>query len=141
MRWVRSAILALAACPVVCQAQGVGAGSLPAPLVTENSLEICLNSRYSQHTLNRAPASAQQISNILWAAGRVPVTGTYRTIYIATPTGTYLYDPTTHSTSRHSDEATSDGAFALIYETERDFDAGVSFMPAMLIQRATAGRA
>ncbi len=132
MRWVGSAILALAAWPMACQAQALEAGSLPAPLVTENSLEICLNSRYSQHTLSRAPASAQQISNILWAAGRVPITGTYRNIYVATSTGTYLYDPTTHSTSRHSDEVASDGAFAIIYETERDFDTGVSFMPALL---------
>ncbi len=132
MRWVRSAILALVAWPMVCQAQGFEVGSLPPPLATENSLEICLNSRYSQHSLNRTPASAQQISNILWAAGRVPVTGAYRTIYIATPTGTYLYDPATHSTSLHSDEATNDGAFALIYEAERDFDTGASFMPAML---------
>ncbi len=44
MRWVGSAILVLAACPMACQAQSVGAGSLPPPLVTENSLEICLNS-------------------------------------------------------------------------------------------------
>ncbi len=132
MRWVGSAILALAACQVAYPALGVGAGSLPPPLVTENSLEICLNSRYSQHTLNRATASAQQMSNILWAAARVPVTGTYRNIFVATPTGTYLYDPTAHSISWHSNEVVSEGAFAIIYETERDFDTGVSFMPAML---------
>ena len=78
------------------------------------------------------PASAQQIGNILWAAGRAPVTGAYRRIYVATPSGTYLYDPHQHSLSRHSNEVVSEGAFAIVYEAERDFDAGLLFMPAML---------
>jgi len=113
-------------------AQNVTTGSLPPPLVTVNSVETCLNSRYSQHTLSRAAASAQQIANILWAAGRMPVTGTYRRIYVATPSGTYLYDPNDHSLSRHSNEVVSEGGFAILYETQGDFDAGVLFMPAML---------
>jgi nitroreductase len=126
------AVLTLLACPAFCRAEAVTEGKLPAPLVTTNSLEICLNSRYSQHTLSKTPASVQQMSNILWAAGRAPVTGTYRRIYLATPGGTYLYDPAAHSLSRHSDEAVTDGGFALIYEAQREFDAGVMFMPALL---------
>lgn len=132
MRSAASAILTLAVWPGLCQAQGVTAGSLPAPIVTENSVEICLNSRYSQHTLSKTPASARQIGNILWAAGRAPVTGSYRNILVATPSGTYLYDAAGHSLSRHSNELVSDGGFAIIYEAELDFDAGVMFMPAML---------
>jgi nitroreductase len=125
-------IPALLVCPMLGRAQNVADGNLPAPIVTRNSVEICLNSRYSQHTLSKTAASAQQMSNILWAAGRTPVTGTYRRIYVATPTATYLYDPGVHALSRHSNEATSDGAFAIIYDTQLEFDAGVMFMPAML---------
>ena len=106
-------------------------GQLPLPIVTDNSVEVCLNSRYSQHSLG-GTANAQQLSNVLWAAGRAPVTGSYRDIYVATRTGTYLYDPNRHSLSWHSDDVTDDGAFAIIYESGLDFDTGVSFMSALL---------
>ncbi len=132
MRNVVAAILILAMEPVLGQAQSVPAGSLPAPVITKNPVETCLNSRYSQHSLSRTPATVQQISNILWAAGRAPVAGKYRSIYVATPGGTYLYDPAGHSLSRHSSEVTNDGGFAIIYDAELEFDAGVMFMPALL---------
>jgi hypothetical protein len=132
MRKAASAILVFTMGPMLCQAQGVTAGSLAAPIVTKNSVETCLNSRYSQHSLSKTAASAQQISNILWAAGRAPVTGTYRNIYVATPSGTYLYDPAGHALSRYSNEVVSDGGFAIIYDAQLEFDAGVMFMPAML---------
>jgi nitroreductase len=125
-----SAVLAMG--PALCQAQGVTAGSLPPPVVTRNSVETCLNSRYSQHSLSKTPATAQQIGSILWAAGRAPVAGTYRSIYVATLDGTYLYDPVGHSLARHSNEVTNDGGFAIIYEAQLEFDAGVMFMPALL---------
>jgi len=127
-----AAILASAVWPMLCQAQGIPAGALPAPIITQNSVETCLNSRYSQHTLSRAAASVQQMSNILWAAGRAPVTGTYRNIFVATPSKTYRYDPTDHSLGQHSDEVVSDGGFAIIYDAQLEFDAGVMFMPAIL---------
>ena len=93
-------ILALVLCPLFCQVRVVeaakvstilvpvstGVGALPEPIVTENSVEICLNSRYSQHSLT-GTATEQQISNVVWAAGKAPFTGTHRDIYIATPTG------------------------------------------------------
>jgi hypothetical protein len=132
MKNVALSITAMVIWPVLCQAQGVTAGSLPSPLVTKNSVETCLNSRYSQHTLSKAPATAQQISNILWAAGRAPATGAYRNIYVATPGGTYLYSPADHSLSSYSNEVTPEGGFAIIYDTELEFDAGVLFMPAIL---------
>jgi hypothetical protein len=90
-----------------------------------------MNSRYSQHSLG-GTANAQQISNILWAAGAVPFTGTHRNIYVATPIATYLYDPNEHSLSWYSNVVRDDGAFAIIYESQLDFDTGVSFMPALL---------
>jgi hypothetical protein len=71
---------------------------LPEPIITGNSVEICMNSRYSEHSLT-GTASNQQIANVLWAAGKAPVTGTYRNIYVATPTGEYSYAPDTHSLS------------------------------------------
>lgn len=131
MRRITSIILTLFLCPIPCQAQNINAGPLPSPIITENSVEVCLNSRYSQHSL-RGTANARQISNILWAAGAVPFTGTHRNIYVATPTATYLYDPNGHSLSWYSNVARDDGAFAVIYESQLDFDTGVSFMPALL---------
>jgi hypothetical protein len=110
---------------------GENVGPLPLPIVTKNSVEICLNSRYSQHSL-RGTASIQQLSNILWAAGKAPFAGGYRNMYVLTPTGTYLYDPNSHSLSWHSSDVRDEGAFTIRYESELDFDTGVSFMPALL---------
>jgi hypothetical protein len=131
MRRTMSTILALFLCPVLCQAQNITAGPLPTPIITENSVEVCMNSRYSQHSLS-GTANARQISNILWAAGKVPFTGAHRDIYVATPTATYLYDPNGHSLNWYSNDVRDDGAFAIIYESQLDFDTGVSFMPALL---------
>lgn len=126
-----STILVVALCPIFCQAQIIDADNLPSPIITENSVETCLNSRYSQHSLS-GTANTQQISNIVWAAGKAPFTGTHRDIYLLTPTATYLYDPNSHSLTWHSDQARDDGAFAIRYESELDFDTGVSFMTALL---------
>jgi hypothetical protein len=131
MKKIMIIILALAWCPFPGLAQSIGAGPLPTPIVTENPVELCLNSRYSQHSLS-GTATAQHVSNVVWAAGRMPVTGSYRNLYVMTRTGTFLYDPNGHSLSRYSNEVTNDGAFALRYEADRIFDAGVMFMPAML---------
>jgi hypothetical protein len=114
------------------QAQSARADALPPPVVTGNSLELCLNSRYSQHSLSKTAVSTQQLSNILWAAGKVPFTGSNRNIYAITSAGTYLYDPISHSLSWFSNEVTSDGSFAIRCDSELDFDTGVSFMSAML---------
>jgi hypothetical protein len=113
------------------EAAATDTNQLPPPIVTENSVEICLNSRYSQHSLS-GTASIQQISNIVWAAGKAPFTGTHRDIYLLTPEATYLYDPNSHSLRWYSSQPRDDGAFAIRYESERDFDTGVSFMPALL---------
>jgi len=131
MKRIMSTILALVLCPILCQAQIVNSDPLPSPIVTDNSVEVCLNSRYSQHSLS-GTASDQQLSNIVWAAGRVPFTGTHRDIYVLTPTATYLYEPNSHAISWYSSEVRDDGAFAIRYESELDFDTGVSFMPALL---------
>ncbi len=132
MKRIISIIFALTLSSMLCQAQGINVGPLPPPIVTQNSVEICMNSRYSQHSISGTAASNQQLSNILWAAGRAPITGSYRNIYLVAPAGTYLYDPNNHSLSWYSSEVTNDGSFAIRYESELDFDGGLSFMPAML---------
>ena len=104
---------------------------LSEPIITANSVELCLNSRYSEHSLT-GTASNQQIANILWAAGKAPVTGAYRDIYVATPTGEYSYNPGTHSLSRHSDQLVTDGAFVINCESDLAFDTGVAYMLATL---------
>jgi hypothetical protein len=104
---------------------------LPEPIITGNSVELCLNSRYSDHSLT-GTATNQQIANILWAAGKAPVTGSYRDIYAATPTAEYLYDPDTHSLSQHSEQQVTGGAFVINCESALAFDTGVSYMLATL---------
>jgi hypothetical protein len=105
--------------------------SLPQPISTGQSVELCLNSRYSYHNPT-GTASDQQLSNVLWAAGKVPVTGSFRNIYVATPSATYLYDPSLNSLSWYSKDMADRGAFVLSFERELDFDAGLSYMPAIL---------
>jgi hypothetical protein len=126
-----SAIFISALSMTFCQAQIIDSDTLPLPIFTENSVETCLNSRYSQHSLY-GTASIHQISNIVWAAGKAPFIGSQRDIYVLTPTATYLYDPDNHALNWYSNEARDDGAFAIRYESELDFDTGVSFMPALL---------
>ncbi|HVP13422.1 MAG TPA: nitroreductase family protein [Phycisphaerae bacterium] len=100
------------------------------PIVTGHSAEICMNSRVARHSGLTGTATSQQIANILWAAGRAPVTGSYRTIYFKDHTGTYIYDPVGHSIEYYS-SGTVTNAFRINYDRERDFDAGVSYVLAL----------
>ncbi len=106
-------------------------GGLPQPLVTVNSVEICLNSRYSQHSLS-GTATNQQISNILWAAGKAPLTGGHRDILVNTATGRYLYKPGTHALSAQPGQAVSGGALMLSCDSDLAFDTGLAYMLAIL---------
>ncbi|MCJ7654660.1 MAG: nitroreductase family protein [Dehalococcoidia bacterium] len=117
--------------PTLSQPSPSAEEPLSEPIITANSVELCLNSRYSEHSLT-GTASNQQIANILWAAGKAPVTGSYRDTYVATPTGEYSYNPGTHSLSRHSDQLVTDGAFVINYESDLAFDTGVAYMLATL---------
>ena len=99
--------------------------------MTANSVELCLNSRYSEHSLS-GTAGNQQIANILWAAGKAPVTGAYRDIYVATPNGEYAYNPGTHSLGRHSDERVTGGALIINCDSDLAFDTGITYMLATL---------
>ncbi|MBU0616533.1 MAG: nitroreductase family protein [Planctomycetes bacterium] len=105
-------------------------GPLLPPIVTGNSTEICLNSRVSRHSGLGGTATDQKISNVLWAAGKAPVTGSYQTIYLKTPNATYIYHPEDHSLEYYS-AGTVSNAFRINYDRERDFDAGVSYVLAL----------
>ncbi len=108
-----------------------GPGPLPAPIVTGRSPETCLNSRLAYHSGLGGAATDQQISNVLWAAGRAPVVGSFRTIYLKTPRATYVYHPEDHSLAPYS-TGTVSNAFRIDYDRELDFDAGVSYIFALL---------
>jgi hypothetical protein len=105
--------------------------SLPEPILTGQSVEICLNSRYSFHN-PAGTASNQQISNVLSAAGKMPITGSFREIYVATPNGTYLYDPADNSLSASAKDVADRGAFVLSWDRDLPFDAGLAYMSAIL---------
>jgi hypothetical protein len=53
-------------------------------------------------------------------------------MYVATPTATYLYDPSHNTLNWYSNDVADRGAFVMSYERELDFDAGLSYMPAIL---------
>jgi hypothetical protein len=103
---------------------------LPKPVTTGNSVEICLNSRYSEHSLT-GTAGLQQMANILWAAGRVPVAGSVRYILVTTPGGEFIYSPANSTLSRRSSKTVSGGAFVIDCQSELPFDTGVAYMTAI----------
>lgn len=114
---------------------GAQTTALPTPVDSGRSLQVCLNSRTSQHAALGGRATAQQIANVLWAAGRAPVTGTLRTIYLTTPDGKFVYRPEDHALVPSGDETVST-AFRITYDRDRDFDAGVSYTFALLAATA-----
>lgn len=118
--------------PTLCLGSAPVSDQLPDPAVTGNSVELCLNSRASDHGGWSGRAPYQWLSTVLWAAGRAPVTGSYRVIHVTTQDGKFLYSPENHSLSYEAAGNSSPAAFILSYDRERDFDAGVSYMTALL---------
>lgn len=111
-------------------------GPLPAPVDYGRSTALCLNSRKSEHSGLSGTASDQQISNVLWAAGRAPFVGSFRTIYARTGEASYIYHPEDHSLEYYSGETVSN-ALRIEYDRELDFDAGVSYVMALLASVST----
>jgi len=101
-------------------------------LTKGNSVELSLNSRISYHEGYKGKAPDEWLSNVLWAAGRAPITGDHRNIYVTLPSGRYIYDPAAHSLSNKTSGSSGKAAFILDYDRERDFDAGVSYMFALI---------
>jgi len=104
---------------------------LPPPRTAGNSVELCLNSRYSIHNLGGV-ADLQQIGHVLWATAQAPMLGAYRRVWVATPNGTYLYDPARHVLVWKKADTVTGAAFKISYEAELAFDAGLAYMPAIL---------
>lgn len=105
------------------------AGALPPPIVNPHSTEICLNSRISHHGGWGSGATEQMLADVLHATARAPVTGASRTIYAATPTGVYAYDPLTHALVLHkSGDQRSDAtaAFEVGIAAGETIDAGAA---------------
>lgn len=110
-------------------------GALPSPVANNHSTEICLNSRKSYHGGWSGSATDQQLSNVLWATGKAPITGTARTIYVATPNNVYTYDPITHELSIHLGgdyRGDSSAAFQIGWTGDTIFDAGTALELAQL---------
>ncbi len=109
------------------------ANRFPPPILTKgNSVELSLNSRISYHEGYKSRVPDEWLSNVFQAAGRAPVTGDHRNIYVTFPSGKYQYDPAAHSLSNRTPGSSGKAALILDYDRERDFDAGVSYMFALL---------
>jgi len=67
------------------------APTLPQIAMNGNSVEICINSRYSFHSGYSATMDSQVMANALWAAASAPLIASQRTIYAATADGVYTY--------------------------------------------------
>jgi hypothetical protein len=74
---------------------------LPPVQVNPFSSEIVLNSRYSVHGGYSGALPLQVVANILWAAGKAPMTGSSRKIYAALPDNVYVYDENQHALVLH----------------------------------------
>lgn len=87
-----------------------------------NSVELSLNSRVSYHEGYSGKAPDQWLSNVLWAAGRAPVTSDPMNIYITTTQGRYHFHPENNSLSNRSSGNSNEAAFVLDYDGELGFD-------------------
>lgn len=67
------------------------APQLPEVTSNENSVEICLNSRRSEHSGYSSNLNDQVAANCLWAAASAPLVATERFIYVALPDGVFRY--------------------------------------------------
>jgi hypothetical protein len=104
---------------------------LPQPVITGTPVELCLNSRYSEHNLT-GTAGIPQIASVLWAMGKAPVTGDYWNITVITSEGTYAYNPSTHALIKVSAQRINYGAFMVRSQSELYFDDGVAYTLATL---------
>ncbi len=113
--------------------------SLPAPIVNNKSLEILSNNRYSVHSGFSGSLSNQILSNILWATNKTPRIGTYREIYVATPTNVYRYDTTNNTLVLHlagNHRYMSSSAFEVGIATDRHEETGLMIQAGLLAGHA-----
>ncbi|MGQ9708149.1 MAG: FlgD immunoglobulin-like domain containing protein [bacterium] len=113
----------------------IGPKTLPALVINPHSFELLANSRYSVHSGFEGALPEQVLSNVLWAMSRVPYSGDYREIYVATAENVYRYDPdlrtlTVHLAGDH--RYNSGSAFEVGVATKRHEDAGMSIQAGLL---------
>ena len=110
--------------------------SLPPPVIHGNSFEVTSNSRYSAHSGFTSSLSDTVLSNVLWAMSRVPsFGGSYREIYVATPTNVYLYDSAAHVLNVHlagNHRYSANSAFEVGIAVERNEEAGLAVQAGLL---------
>jgi len=123
--------------PPVRDTRAVPHGSVLLPEIQINpfSSEIILNSRLSYHSGYSGSLSPQILANVLWAAARAPLIGSYRIIYAALPTAVYRYDADNHCLVPHllgNHMSESNVAFEVGVAGDVIEDAGVSLHYAQL---------
>ncbi len=109
--------------------------TLPPPVFHNHSFALLSNSRYSVHSGFSSSLPNQVLANILWAMAKVPRIGSYREIYVATPTNVYLYDPNTHTLVLHlagNHRSNANAAFEIGVATERYEEAGFATQVGLL---------
>ncbi|MEO0073864.1 MAG: FlgD immunoglobulin-like domain containing protein [candidate division WOR-3 bacterium] len=127
-------LLAVAVTAVLAQVE-----TLPAPVVNHHSFELLSNSRYSVHSGFTSSLPTQVLANILWAMARAPALGSFREIYVATPSNVYLYDHQSHTLSVHlsgNHRYSSSSAFEIGIACERDEEAGMAIQAGLLAATA-----
>jgi hypothetical protein len=113
--------------------------SLPVPIINNKSFEILSNNRYSVHSGFTSSLSNQILSNALWATNKAPRIGTYREIYVATPTNVYRYDTTNHTLVLHlagNHRYSSGSAFEIGMASDRHEETGFMTQAGLLAGHA-----
>ena len=109
------------------------------PVVHDFSVEAVLNSRLSYHSVGNASLPDEVLANVLWAAGKAPVVGNTRRIFVATAEGVFEYDAAAHSVSLHKEgnQMSEPGiAFELAVAGDSALDAGAALQYAHLASTA-----
>jgi hypothetical protein len=110
-------------------AADAGRQPLPPPIIDPHSTEICMNSRISYHGGWSSSGTEQMLADVLHATAQAPVTGASRTIYAATSTNVYIYDPASHSLTVHKAgnwRSDNTAAFEVGIAADRIVDAGAA---------------
>ena len=111
----------------------------PVPLAHAFSVEAVLNSRQSYHSVGDDAVPEEVLANVLWAAGKAPMVGATRRIFVATFEGVFEYDAASHSVSLHlegNQMSEPDIAFELAVAGDSALDAGAALHYAHLAATA-----
>jgi MYXO-CTERM domain-containing protein len=105
------------------------------PIIHDFSVEAVLNSRLSYHSVGDDLLPEEVLANVLWAAGKAPVVGNTRRIFVATSEGVFEYDRAAHAVSLHKEGnqmSEPNIAFELAIAGDSALDAGAALQYAHL---------